>query len=885
MFLGPGGRALVLAAFLVLLLAGSGVAAPGDLDPHFGTGGVVMTDVSPTHFSSSVGAVALQPDGKIVAGGDAVNSGQLAFALARYNANGTLDSSFGTGGQVITAVGTSDVVDGLALQPDGKIVAAGYATNATNDFAVVRYNANGTLDGTFGSGGKVTTDVTAGQVDLGNAVALQPDGKIVVVGSSFNGTDNDFAVVRYNANGSLDGTFGSGGKVITPVGPDYDVAAAVALQPDGKIVVGGASDGGSTLDFAVLRYNTNGSLDGSFGSGGKVLTPVGPTNAQLNGLALQPDGRIVAVGIASSPTDFALVRYNANGSLDGSFGSGGKVTTDVTPGQSDAAWGVAVQPDGGIVAVGETQNDPSPEDFAVVRYAADGSLDGSFASGGIATTDLSPGQINEAHAVAVQPDGQIVVAGRADTTHPEFGLVRYLGWGLLVLPGHVGPGGAVTVRGQGFYSREAVDLYLDTTDLVLAGADSTGSFHANLTVPPATAPGLHWVSAVGRTSGLIYQASVQVGSDWPMFQFGPTHSGVNPFEGSLSPGNAAGVHVLWRAPLGTSGTHQAPAESGGLVYAVGSSGAVYAVDGATGKQAWASTALPSASPPAVDANAVVVSSAGYAYGLDPGTGEQRWSRNLSSGTGGPATIVNGVAYLGTTGGKVWAISTATGAKLASWTVYTAGAAVGGAPAVADGVVYFGASDGKVYALDATTGAPLAGWPVTAAPSASFVSSPAVDAGSLLIGGQDGNLYALDAETGNSEWTAPLGGATTSSPSVANGTVWIGANDGKLYAFDDDSGTLLYSSQALGGQIGSSPALANGVAFVTVQSRKKLIALNAATGAKLRSITTKSNPSSAIVANGDVYVSGTAGLQALGLTPPHAVARPDGQALVPDPRLG
>jgi uncharacterized delta-60 repeat protein len=879
----PARRALVaLPMLVVLVLGGDGLAAPGDLDPHFGTGGIVITDVSPSNNDNALAAV-LQPDGKIVAAGTSFNGGD--FAVVRYNPNGTLDTGFGTGGKVSTPVGSgSDFGNAVALQPDGKIVVAGQAMGSTNlDVAVVRYLPNGLLDSGFGSGGQVITPIGTSD-DVANSVAIQPDGKIVVAGTASGAIPtDDVAVVRYTTTGALDGTFGSGGKVVTSISPGADGASALALQPDGKIVVAGITDAASAADFALVRYTAAGALDGSFGSGGKVTTSLSGGTDDALGLALQPDGKIVAGGLANS--DFGLARYNQNGTLDASFGSGGTVTTDVAPGHSDVGRSVALQPDGKIVLGGFTVGAPSPEDFAAVRYDPDGSLDGSFGAGGIVITDPSPGHINEGHAVVVQPDGNILLAGRADNGPSDTAVVRYLGWGVALSAQHVGPGGIVTVRGQGFRAHEPVDVYLDTTDLALAVADGLGDFHVDLTVPAGTQPGVHWVTAVGRASLDAYQASLTVGADWPMLQFGPEHSGTNPFETGLSPGNVKHLKVLRRTALAPSGTHQTPAELGGVVYAVGSTGILAGIDATTGGKVWTSLQVPGASPPAVDGNAVVVGSTdGYAHGLDPGSGDSLWTRNLSSGTGGPAAIANGVAYLGTTTGKVWAIDTLTGVRVPSWTVFTAGGGVGGAPAVADGVVYFGASDGKVYALDASSGAAIGGWPVVASATANFASSPAVDGGSLFIAGQDSKLYALDAETGAPLWTGILGGASTSSPSVVDGTVYVGANDGKVYAFDEDTGASLWSTQ-LGGPVGSSPAVANGVVYATVQSKKKLFALDAGTGAKLRTIATKTNPSSAIVANGDVYVSGTTGLQAFGLGPPHPAARPDPRSLVPDPRLG
>jgi uncharacterized delta-60 repeat protein len=820
-------------------------------------------------------AVLVQPDGKIVTAGFSLN--EADFEVVRYNANGTLDPGFGTGGKVATVFTGTEQANAVLVQPDGKIVAAGYTTGANEDIAVARYTANGTLDSGFGTGGKVTTSIGASD-DAGFGAVLQPDGKIVVAGGTFNGSSEDFAVVRYNANGTLDSSFGSGGKVTTSLGSHNDFGQAVVLQPDGKIVVGGYTSTGTAIVFAVVRYNTNGSLDTSFGSGGKVIAPGSATEEAL-GVALEPDGRIVLAGLTIVGVgDFDVMRFNTDGSLDTSFGSGGKVTTDVTPGQFDVGRAVAVQPDGKIVVTGITEG-ASPEDFAVVRYNLDGSLDGTFGAGGIVRNDLYPGTINEAHAIVIQPDGQIVVAGRVDTPGEDFGVARYLGWAVLASPDRVAPGGTTTVKGQGFSAHEAVDVYLDTTDLALAAADGVGAFHVPLNVPAGTAPGAHWVTAVGRTSGQAYQIPLSVGADWPMFQFGPEHTGADPYETALTTGNVAKLHLLWRTAQ-AAGTHQTPAEQGGLVYGVGAS--VFAADAGTGAQAWTSAPIAGASPPAASGGGVLVSSTdGNMYDLDSGSGLTRWTTSLGGGTGGPAAISDGVAYVGTSTGRVVALDASTGQSLPSWTVFTAGGGIAGAPAVSDGAVYVGASDGKVYALDASTGALLSGWPAVEG-SANFVSSPSVDAGTLFIGGQNDTFYALDAETGSTLWAAKLKGAAVSSPAFDGGVVYTGANDGKLYAFDEDTGTAVWGA-SLGGPVGSSPSIANGVVYATVQSKKKLIALNAATGAKLRSIETKSNPSSSIVADGVVYVSGATGLQAFGISPAKktSVPRPDPHSLVPD----
>ncbi|MCB0759583.1 MAG: T9SS type A sorting domain-containing protein, partial [Flavobacteriales bacterium] len=195
------------------------------------------------------------PDGKIVVAGDASNGTDDDLALARYNTDGSLDNSFSADGKLTTAFGTGDGSgSAVAIQVDGKIVVAGYASNGTDDdLALTRYNTNGTLDNSFGMDGKVTTAFGTGD-DHGYAVAIQPDGKILVAGDAFNGTNYDLALARYNTDGSLDNGFSDDGKVTTAFGTDDEYGSSVAIQPDGKLIVAGSSNDGTTNDFAVARY-------------------------------------------------------------------------------------------------------------------------------------------------------------------------------------------------------------------------------------------------------------------------------------------------------------------------------------------------------------------------------------------------------------------------------------------------------------------------------------------------------------------------------------------------------------------------------------------------------------------------------------------------------
>ena len=390
-------------------------------------------------------------------------------------APGTLDASFGAGGRVTTSFGTADDdASAVALQPDGKIVAAGYAYNGPQSvFALVRYNADGSLDTSFNGTGKVTTVI--GGDDYAEAVTLQGDGKIIVAGTSSNGSNYDFAVARYNADGSLDTSFNGSGMATTAFGPGLDIAYTVALQPDGKIVTGGYGSTGSKVDFALARFNTNGSLDSSFGTGGKVTTAVGSDSDIGRAIALQPDGKIVAAGYSAvvGGENFALVRYNANGTLDSGFGAGGIVTTAM--GNHNILLSAAVQPDGRIVAAGDTWDSPNiaSQDFALIRLNPDGALDPSFGSGGKIRTSIGP-STDAALAIALQPDGKIVAAGKSTNGATDFALVRYLGSSLTVT--RTGSGsGSVTSSPSGIDCGDTCSAPFAAVPVTLTATPAAGS--------------------------------------------------------------------------------------------------------------------------------------------------------------------------------------------------------------------------------------------------------------------------------------------------------------------------------------------------------------------------------------------------------------------------
>jgi uncharacterized delta-60 repeat protein len=255
-----------------------------------------------------------------------------AFGYLTIAATKHVDATFGPTGKIMTAVGRGNAnAQSIAVQRDGKIVVAGVAFAAgKSDFVLARYNTDGSLDRTFNHTGKVTT--TIGNGAGANSVAMQSDGKIVLAGYSTEAGKQDFALARYNADGTLDTSFNKTGKVTCTVGTGKDVARSVAVQSDGKIVVAGHSSTDGKYEFALVRYNTDGTLDTSFNGTGKVTTGIGGREDEGYCLALQTDGKILVAGNSinsSREYEFALVRYNTDGTLDPSFNKTGKVTTTI----------------------------------------------------------------------------------------------------------------------------------------------------------------------------------------------------------------------------------------------------------------------------------------------------------------------------------------------------------------------------------------------------------------------------------------------------------------------------------------------------------------------------------------------------------------------------
>jgi serralysin len=417
-------RTVVLTGVVAALMCvPSAAGQAGALDPTFSGDGkrVLRFD----HGSATLRDVAIQSDGKLVAAG----SRRGNFAVFRLLSNGSLDTTFSGDGKVVTRFPRrSSQAFAVAIQADGRIVVAGTVDpfGGNPSFGLVRYLPDGSLDLSFGGGdGRVRRGFSR-FFDWCNAVAIQADGKIVAAGARSLGPGGAFAVMRFNTDGSLDTSFDGDGKqavdLSTGLSEDLpDEAQGVVVQPDGKIVLGGTAMRGPPdfrRAFALARLKADGSRDSSFGSGGTVVSPLPSRDSEAWGLALGSDGKLVLAGDVGV---FALTRFSSDGSLDTSFSGDGLVRTRF-PDEFDAiAWDVEIQPDGRIVAVGS-----AGIDFAVARYNVDGTLDSSFSGDGRVTTSFNPRWgASIAFGATLQPGGKIVAVGEPDFR--RLLLARYLG--------------------------------------------------------------------------------------------------------------------------------------------------------------------------------------------------------------------------------------------------------------------------------------------------------------------------------------------------------------------------------------------------------------------------------------------------------------------------
>ncbi|MFE7193741.1 delta-60 repeat domain-containing protein [Kitasatospora sp. NPDC057541] len=434
---------------IALITAVPAGATPGALDTTFGTGGKVTTDFGSTPSLPDIAnALAIQPsDGKIVtAGRHGINvpaaGGNAQFALARYNTDGSLDTTFGTTSTVpgtvafsFLAAPNTNFARAVAIQPsDGKIVVAGLAgpNEQTANVAVARLNTDGSLDTSFGTGGKVLLNVSGGLGDGIRSLVIQPDGKIVGAGAA----GPNALLVRLNPNGTLDSTFGGGLGLTTLQLGTTSHFFGLAQRNDGKLVAGGFSVNTVTSadNFLAARFNPDGSLDTTFGTSGSTNVSFGVLSDLAFSLALTNggnNGKIVLGGLAQSPDPFniigagafGLTELNADGSLNTSFGTLGKTTTKITL-LGDEARSIAIGPSGRIYAAGESGEvspfplDPNTGVQTVVRYTSNGLLDTSWGASGIVTTPFGTGGAS-ARGTAIDSSNRLVTAGTATVTKPD----------------------------------------------------------------------------------------------------------------------------------------------------------------------------------------------------------------------------------------------------------------------------------------------------------------------------------------------------------------------------------------------------------------------------------------------------------------------------------
>ena len=767
-------------------------------------------------------SLALQEDGRIVAAGNCsvgnVNiDARTEFCLTRYEADGTLDDSFGTNGVVSTWVmqnttsrqadgnggsrnfaNNTNVTPALAIQPDGKIVIAGtcYFTGFNMDFCLVRYLPDGTLDTTFGpfctphsvdptlvgcSGlfevpGEVVTDVASGPItvlpDNVMDIALQPDGHIVVVGWCQVDLHPAPCFARYGSNGEL---VSSG---IAPVGDVDGKAMAVVVQSDGKVLVAGPDADTTTGSTGrVTRFSQDMVVDPTFGSGGSAL--IAGTGLVLTSMAIQPDGRIVVGGLCGGGGG-CIARLDSDGNLDGSFGIDGQVSGFQSRG---VLLDVAVASDGKIVAGGNCEG---TSEMCVGRFTAGGSPDPTFGdSSGFART----GAMGEAFSAQVQA-------------------------------------------------------------MVLDGADR---------------PLIGGLCASGNPTNMDFcLARFQASDGWPQFRFDAAHSGLNAGESTLTSGNVATLTQAFTVTGPSTvalDSPASPAVADGVVYIGSTDSNLYAFDaaGISGCAGSPRVCTPlwtaptgsfiTSSAAVVDGTAYVQSQDGNLYAFDaagvsgcagvPKVCAPLWTASTGSVSSSSPTVANGVVYIGSSNGDLYAFDAAGASGCAGtpkvcsplWTAPAGGDLVS-SPAVADGIVYIGSNepgpggtftDGYLYAFDAAgasgcSGTPTICLPLWRAHTGPTSSSPTVADGAVYIGSALGGsanglgFAAFDAASGDGLWSTSVAGSVNSSPAVADGVVYVGAQNGTLYAFDT-AGQSLWSGPSCCTASGSSPAVAGGVVFV------------------------------------------------------------------------
>lgn len=421
------------AMVLLMLTASHASAQPFTLDPTFGSGGRVFTDVG-AGFEAGRDAVLL-PDGRIVVCG--ISQANARFLLVRYRSDGRVDSTFGTNGVVQTSFGSTGGVEATAIarQSDGKLVVAGhYLSSPTWFSAVARYLENGALDPDFGTGGKVTQAI--GLVGEVRDVAIQSDGRIVIAGSFRTSGSNTFVGMRrYLDDGTVDSTFGINGTVTRGPGIQH-IGRRMALQPDGRIVIAGSVQFSAGAAFQVLafRFKTDGAPDSSFGGFGRIASDVSAFNDFGQSVALHPDGRILIAGHAGTVPEAAnrylAVRFHADGRRDSTFDADGMALSPLFGAQFGYSFAedVVFLPTGAALIGGQATLVGTSDDFGLLQFAADGALDPGFDTDGMAILDMANTDRDYISKLLRQPDGKLVAVGQA--TYPggaQVAMIRFTG--------------------------------------------------------------------------------------------------------------------------------------------------------------------------------------------------------------------------------------------------------------------------------------------------------------------------------------------------------------------------------------------------------------------------------------------------------------------------
>ncbi|QAA82406.1 T9SS type A sorting domain-containing protein [Aequorivita sp. H23M31] len=423
--------------FILLMLLVSPIlifGQSGTLDSSFGNGGTVTTSVFPNY--NFVETTRVQTDGKILVAGNAGTSATYQMAIARYNTDGSLDSSFNGDGTLRFNVGqVKSFITDLVQQPDGKILIGGRTwDNVAGNFALVRLNEDGSFDNTFGTGG--ISHITTTENDVSEAISLLDDGKILMAGYR----NNNFAVAKFNADGSVDTFFGVNGWTVVPFdGLPESYIRAMAIQNDDKIVVSGFSlNFDNRFQIAAARLNADGTIDNSFGTDGTLIFNVGDWNDFSDALALQADGKILIGGhkwIANvhQRHDLIVARLNTDGSLDTSYGNNGVATARLVDGANYAS-DMVLQSDEKAILIGSTVFEGEYK-MAMARFNTDGSLDATFGPAGDGMVSVENAGLEDyGRAVALQADEKIILAGHAytlDGNNSMFVVSRFLNDGMV----------------------------------------------------------------------------------------------------------------------------------------------------------------------------------------------------------------------------------------------------------------------------------------------------------------------------------------------------------------------------------------------------------------------------------------------------------------------